>query len=280
MDSDSGDRVTTIIYVHGISRHQTGFSADWFEALRPHLNQAATTREVLWSHHVNALRKNAKSMSTPIEQARASQLKQQIIAELHARQIANSPGRRTRAAGATGSFGLGASGIDDFVRYMMIEPVRTAILSEFRNVVLPLLNDYHSNIHVISHSWGSVVAYEGLRDFDGEDLTGQVSNLFTVGSPLSLTVVRLNLFGRLTDGRIPAHVNQIVNLNAAGDWIGGAISSQIPVQEEFLELPPTGCKTWPRPWDHVARSAKCAHGSYFNRENYQVNRDIFPRFIN
>ncbi len=109
--------------------------------------------------------------------------------------------------------------VDDFTRYMLFEATREAILNEFFRIVVPEL-EAGAKVHIVSHSWGTVVAYEGLRRLDSRQLPGRVSTLVTAGSALSIGAVQSNLFGRVGDGRTPKHVETIINVDAGGDVVG------------------------------------------------------------
>jgi hypothetical protein len=128
-------------------------------------------------------------------------------------------------------------------------------------------------LDVISHSWGTVVAYEGLRELEDQGLTSiRVRNFFTVGAALSIFPVKLRLRPQNQDGRRPALVRRWINLNAHGDPVGGQLQGRpYQVDAEFLDLPNLGCGIL---------DASCAHGSYFKAGNDAVNRDVFAAFIN
>jgi hypothetical protein len=147
---------------------------------------------------------------------------------------------------------------------------REEILGIFDDVVRPLLNN-GTTIHLISHSWGTVVAWEGLRRLDSASLSGRVANLFVVGSALSIAPVKLNLRNRIGNLNRPRHVNRFYNLDAQGDVVGGPLDRQFGVDREFLELATLGC---------FFLDVGCAHGSYFQAKNLKVNRDIFAKLIN
>jgi hypothetical protein len=69
---------------------------------------------------------------------------------------------------------------------------------------------------VISHNWGTVVAYEALRRLDTArpDLPdGSARNFFTAGSALAIPPVK----------RRPRVVGAWVNLNAHFDVVGGPL---------------------------------------------------------
>ena len=98
-DSRSGGDV--VVYVHGISRHVTGYSVPWFNAMQPHLDSSLERQEVLWSPIVNARSSagtDVSSLTSEIEselQRRARQIEAQLPAQ-----------QRKPANGATARFGI------------------------------------------------------------------------------------------------------------------------------------------------------------------------------
>jgi pimeloyl-ACP methyl ester carboxylesterase len=205
-------------------------------------------------------------------------LRLQIQAELEARKLRNGQAPVVTARNADDQLRALSFALDDFVRYMVWESTREDILSRFDDIVMPLL-EAGRTLHIIAHSWGTVVSYEGLRRLDGEALPGRVANLVVLGSALSIGAVQRNLFGRVSDGRKPKIVETFVNVDAGGDIVGGDISPPFDVTRQFLNQKPTGCATfWPR--RRTARSFTCAHGSYFQPENTGVQRDIIAHYIN
>jgi hypothetical protein len=155
---------------------------------------------------------------------------------------------------------------------MFDDSIRAQVVGRFTSVVDPLLRS-GAEIDIISHSWGTVVAYEGLRELEDGGLTSPlVRNFFTVGAALSIFPVKLRLRPANRDGRKPAMVRRWINLDAKGDPVGGRLQGQpYQVDEEDLGLPNLGCGFF---------DAGCAHGSYFKVDNVRVNRDIFARNIN
>lgn len=262
-----------VVYVHGISQHDEGYSDAWHNALRPHLHAKLDKHEVRWSDLVNA----ARMMASEADAAKLSEeemLRQQIEAELAARKVRNG---QVAPAATEGRYQAMSFALDDFVRYMVWESTRNDILSRFEEVAIPLLNDGR-NLHVIAHSWGTVVAYEGLRRLDQKVPAGRVANLITLGSALSIATVQRNLFGRTADGRRPGVVDSFINVDAGGDIVGGQLTPAFEVTKEFLQQKPTGCSTfWLRP--KTAKSFTCAHSSYFQSDNHRVQRDIIAHYI-
>ena len=162
--------------------------------------------------------------------------------------------------------------MNDVALYLVSDSIRDQVLGAFLFVVEPLLR-HGAAIDIISHSWGSVVAYEGLRRLDATALPGHVRTLFMVGSPLTIGPVRRRL--RWRDGARPRYVRRWVNLDARGDVVGGALEPHgLAVDREYLRLDPTGCDSWAG----IVAPA-CAHQSYFHPENRPVNSGIFAEHI-
>jgi len=260
-----------VVYVHGINEHPAGYSIAWFDAMSPHLTRTIKRDEVVWSDLVNA-----RSGSHPALSPETKRFKELLIKEIEKRekevedQVPEDMRQRTLTRGDGMS-------IDDFVRYMTIKSTREAILKRFDDVVRPYLAG-GSTVHVIAHSWGTVVAYEGMRRLDSVSLPGKVKNLIYAGSALSFDLVESNLFRRVSDGRRPVHVNSIANIDAGGDIVGGPIGDSFVVDFEKDGIEPHGCTTIP--FTDIAFSPACAHRSYFKSGNKKVNRDIFAKRIN
>jgi pimeloyl-ACP methyl ester carboxylesterase len=169
----------------------------------------------------------------------------------------------------------GLNCVDDFSVYLIDDNVRQQILDRFINVVRPQLQAGRE-LDIIAHSWGTVVAYEGLRQLDADPrLTPQVRNLFTVGAALSIGPVKMRLREANQDGKKPKTVRRWVNLDAQGDIVGGPLKGRpYAVNFDFLNLEPVGCNSL-----FGLVSPVCAHGSYFDSGNTAVNKDIFARYI-
>lgn len=170
----------------------------------------------------------------------------------------------------------GASCIDDFSIYLVDDAVRGRIVDRFLEVLRPELKAGRE-LDVIAHSWGTVVAYEGLRQLEDEGLrTPLVRDFFTVGAALSIGAVKLRLRPANRDGRKPANVRRWANLDARGDVVGGPLQGRpYAVDFDFVGLDPVGCGSF-----LGLVNPECAHSSYFVTTNAAVNRDIFARFIN
>ena len=297
-----------LIYVHGICRHTAGFSNGWWNALRPFLpgtfgpgTLGQTRLEVVWSDLVNqasaslaaqaATLGTSNSGSDTVDSARSGERWQQasdeikeslrdrvdqagLAAQVSLAGVPRADGVFEPQLGSVTAASLSIPGInciDDFAVYLTVDSARQRILDRFTNVVRPELQAGRS-LDIISHSWGTVVAYEGLRQLADEGLvTPLVRNLFTVGAALSIPPVKMRLRPANRDGHKPANTRRWINLDARGDIVGGPLQGRpYAVDEDFVNLDPTGCSSF---LSFV--NPQCAHSSYFDPANHTVNRDIF-----
>jgi hypothetical protein len=285
-----------LVYVHGICRQSPGFSKPWWNAMKPFTPSIAeaNVHEVVWSDIVNpAMAARAPGVPPPPaappalteEQRRLAESLRAILRDRAEQGAAEGGAAPAPAAPAATGHEMAAApslfGVlgevfecaDDFVLYMTNTSIREQILGRFDAVVRPLMES-GAEVEIIGHSWGTVIAYEGLRRMDAQGsaaLKGKVHNLFTVGSALSIWLVRLNLAERFPGGAKPQRVARWVNLNARFDIVGGHIQGPFAVDVERLNLAPVGCS--------FPITPICAHLSYFNADNLVVNRDIFGLFI-
>lgn len=270
-----------LVYVHGIGNHRKGYSDPWWEALQPHVGglfengELGVDRfEVEWSHLVNDLSDRAAgardTSGTPEELDIWNEIESQI-AERNARYA--EPDRAAEVVHnqdllAPGTRGSGGKA-DDFMRYLFQSNVRRQVLDTFDRVAEQVQG---RPVHLISHSWGTVVAYEALMERPISKAL-DVQRFFTVGSALSLRAVRwkLGLKNRMPDG-----VTSWYNLDAKGDGVGGSIGRHFPVptDHEFLALDPVGCER-----SRLGYNLGCAHSSYFRPSNLRVNENIFAQII-
>jgi hypothetical protein len=284
-----------IVYVHGIGTHARHYSDSWWNSLKPFApslrpgnlanglsSPQGNRHEVLWSDLVNQTRAVASGPS-----AAESAFADEVRAELEERRQAIADASNAVAPliphdeQALESRDLRGmieipilSGLDDFARYMMDSSVREAILDRFLRIVRPLAQAGRPLV-IVAHSWGTVVAYEGMRRLDAETglNAGAVTLFFTCGAALSIGAVRRNLFGRVADGRRPKIVGRWLNLNARGDVVGGRLFERgYAVNDDRVDLESVGCRWFPP--DPI-----CAHGSYFVPENRVVNHTIFGDLI-
>jgi len=295
-----------LVYVHGICQHLPGYSDPWWAALKPYVPDVvdANRHEVLWSDVIEPAGAPRSSRAAGLArmltvtgaespQAEVTADLRDVLADRALQQLleASLAGRSVPAAAAADLIApppvlsldvLGPQAlasipqlecVQDFTRYLLESAVREQVIARFHEVVRPLLEE-GAVVEVISHSWGTVVAYEALRRLDPvQGLPGVVHTLFTAGSALSIPPVKRRLLPEASDGQRPVLVRRWVNLNARFDVVGGHLrGNPFAVDYEYLNLQPVGCSSIvPNPW--------CAHGSYFNQDNLAVNKQIFGFFI-
>jgi hypothetical protein len=294
-----------VIYLHGICKHARGYSDPWWAAMKPFVPSIPedNRREVIWSDVVaptNSLlaRRKTNSEKKAVKAAKKTELvglirdtlEDRAQRQLSERAVANTDQQRaimetttqshpflvTRPVPQAAFLGIpDLECIEDFTDYLLDDDIRNRVIERFNEVVKPLLRAGNS-LEVISHSWGTVVAYEALRrtDSDGPDNLDQVvSNLFTVGSALAIPPVKRLLQQTARDGHKPRRVRTWINLNAHFDIVGGHLrGNPFEVDYEYLELPPVGCS-------QIIPNPTCAHSSYFQLANELVNRQIFGKWI-
>lgn len=149
--------------------------------------------------------------------------------------------------------------LGDFMKYLAVRRIRNAIKEKFKEVLRPLLVD-NNQISVVSHSWGTIVAYDSLLDLEREVPGLKVANLFTLGSPLWM--VRWLLEDK--SGRKPGQTGNWLNIHAKSDLVGSWLSPAFKVDKEFEVLNFGGHD---------------AHGSYFEAHNEAVQRDLIAQYV-
>jgi hypothetical protein len=268
-----------ILWVHGIGEHRSGYSKSWRTVFNRFLDLTdADYLEVLWEPVMEGKPPGARGGGggvrlTDEERARERQIRAELEARLEQRAVIeatptgarglgrprewNSARRQMRRGFFDVLFNPGES-IGDFARYLASRKLRLAVKECFKLQVRPLVGT-STEISVISHSWGTVVAHDALVDLASEAPGLKVANLFTLGSPLWL--VRPFLEERA--GRRPAPVGHWMNVHARGDAVGSWLKPEFKVDRDY-EVPSHGTD---------------AHGSYFAKGNEAVQRDLIATRI-
>ena len=280
-----------IVWVHGIGDHQPGYSAGWEQSFNAYLNLPREAFvEVVWETVFELSRaptRGRRASPTPLalttkEQLAEEEVREQLVAILLARASAfqettlppptrrRGPARREvvefselqRAARKRGVLDWLASPeeyLGDFTKYLVSKALRTAVKEEMKKQLRPLAGgDFR--VSVVSHSWGTVVAYDTLLDAEVELPSLNVANHFTLGSPLWL--VRHLLED--SSGRRPSGLGHWMNVDARGDLIGSWLRPAFEVDRDY-QVPAFG------PSD--------PHGSYFVQGNEAVQRDLIAPVI-
>jgi metacaspase-1 len=247
-----------VVWVHGIGHPAVGYSDGWREAFNQYLQLPdGDFVEVLWSPAYDAQRS-----ATPEE----GNLSRTLAMNLRARGSAVASATSVPLVGEWSELEPRLRAfprwlldpedyIGEFIKYLMNEDIRAAVKERLKERLRPLANQGFA-ISIVSHSWGTVVAYESLLDLQNELPIFQLANLFTLGSPLWLVQHLLHNHS----GQKPANTNQWANIHALGDAIGSWLKPGYQVNQDFSVLD--------------ASHGHDPHGSYFLPGNAEVQQMI------
>jgi len=128
--------------------------------------------------------------------------------------------------------------IEDTLRYFentrgIADRIRGLVKEEVENAC-----ENNDAVCVVSHSMGTVIAYESLWSLTHEDRRPANVDLFlTLGSPLGMKYVQKRLLGiRDGTGRYPEGVGEWVNVSAVGDLV----SVDQRVEDDFAPMAAQG----------------------------------------
>jgi hypothetical protein len=279
-----------IVWVHGIGNYQPGYSAEWEQNFNTYLQLPhASYLEVVWETVFDVARRAMRGpRAAPLKLTRKEQLAEAEVREqLKAILVARASSFQEASAVRPGRRGRGVAGrevlewsdlqraarrrglfnwltkldeyLGDFTWYLVSKRVRTAVKEEAKKILRPLADgDYR--VSLITHSWGTVVAYDTLLDLEQETPGLSVANLFTLGSPLWL--VRSLLED--SSGRKPGELGFWMNIDARGDLVGSWLSPAFAVDRDY-QVPAYG--------------GGDPHGSYFVQGNEVVQHDLIATRI-
>jgi hypothetical protein len=266
---------TRVVFIHGIGHHEPGYSNQWRAAFNRYLAlPLGQFHEVVWDDVFDE-RTRPRDLAAPPaltrdEQGEAERLKAELREVLQIRSdlltdiacgngsrdggLPNGIVDRAAARGFLDWFMNFDEYIGDFVKYLVSSDVRKAVKARLELALAPILASGHPTV-LVSHSWGTVVAYDVLSTLP----RGRLAHHFTLGSPLWMGPVRRKLG---FDGQRRA-AGAWINIDAKGDLIGGKLHGSYKVNHDYS----------------VPSCGGSPHGSYFHPENALVQRDIIARAI-
>ena len=284
-----------VLFVHGIGNHAAGYSDPWRQQFNRFLNFSLDQYvEGLWEPAMEGGGGGAAFGvgAHPAPDSGESAVKSEIEAALQDRAEAlameTSAGRDLPPSPASPAVDIApaqppvgmavqpgevqtVSIIDlirnawespgDFVRYLADGNIRRNVKALVYNRLLQA-TDIADSVHVIAHSWGTVVVYEIAHDLAREHPGRKIATLFTLGSPLWIPPVRKRL--EVSTGEKPTSVELWVNIEARGDRVGNWLHPIFEVDRDF-QLPAPGGGN--------------PHGSYFVPGNDAVQGDVVARYI-
>jgi metacaspase-1 len=277
-----------VVWVHGIGEHRPGYSAAWVEVFNPFFNLPDDGYiEVCWDSVFSGIGAFAVGEDTEIgsilreatlterQQEQAEAIRAELATILQARADALRPRTAAPSAFAVAEplewserFGVTAAPsflglpdwltnpdayLGDFIKYLVSRRVRNAVKETAKEKLRPLAGN-GDRCALITHSWGTVVAYDTLLDLASEAPNFDVANLVTLGSPLWL--VRRLLQDR--SGRKPPQTAHWLNIHAEGDAVGSYLRPAFAVDSDVL-VPTFGADP---------------HGSYFIAGNEFVQKEL------
>jgi hypothetical protein len=251
------------------------------DALPPACAAAAANASPTPKHQPRSARPATRAL-TPAQRVTAARVTAEMTARVRERAVAQAQLEGARApqpaGGASGLIadrldvsaipvvgGLlnGLEGLDqrigEFVTYLVNPSVRAAVQQRFKDPLLTLAGSLDA-ISIISHSWGTVIAYDALLELQTTAPALRIADVFTLGCPLWLVQHYL----QDATGRKPAAVARWTNIFARGDMIGSWVGPSFAVDKEFA-VPNFGGQE--------------PHGSYFLPGNEEVQRDLVAQLI-
>lgn len=216
-----------IICVHGIGDEPPDFWKPWATTIRAAIGEGDTYDGAWWEGALGhpAVRGVARgrTLVRSLDQRRGAratredQLRDQLNAllRLNERRIQDAQGIRAKALPRGGLWDY----VGDFVRYMADETVRARVQEAVRTVILA---DTSSEVSIVAHSWGTVVAYDVLHQLARQRPGFSCTNFVTLGSPLWLEPVRQILADR-GQHRKPGNTRRWINAYNTLDPVGAVL---------------------------------------------------------
>ena len=224
--------MSRIVCVHGIGDHQPDFWKPWAASIKAAIGGADTYDGAWWEGALSEGKRSprgARPLVRQLEQPRGGpspedRLRDQVNAliRLNERRLARD---ESAARGLVAPRGGIWDYVGDFVRYMLEADVRARVQDAVRRV---LLADTSSEVNIVAHSWGTVVAYDVLHQLARQRPSFACANLITLGSPLWLEPVRAILSDRgahQKPGNTGRWINAYNTLDPVGPGVVGGLDS-------------------------------------------------------
>lgn len=238
--------VGTILFVHGIGQQKPGYSKEWQKNLKVFLCSNKTRFiEVYWQDVFD----KAKEKLVPQNDKLYSTLMDVLLQDSAKRKIRITDWLRKVLA--------------DFVIYLVNKNLRNDIKERLKKPLLKI--DNKGILSIISHSWGTVIAYDVLFDFFRKKRDIFITNLFTFGSPLWLLKKADHILSisHYAGAHKLGNIQLWINVYARGDPVGGSLKS-FDVDKNLLIPSIPGV---------------IPHTSYFVRNNRYVLKDIISKTL-
>jgi hypothetical protein len=216
-----------IICVHGIGDHQPDFWKPWAAAIQAVIGEGDTYDGAWWEGALDGGQRSAgraRPLVREVDQSRGGptpeeRLRNQINAliRLNERRIVqDDAGARAMVAPRGGIWDY----VGDFVRYMLEADVRARVQEAVRRV---LLAGASSEVSIVAHSWGTVVAYDVLHQLARQRPAFACANFITLGSPLWMEPVRAILADQ-GQHHVPGNTARWINAYNTFDPVGPSVA--------------------------------------------------------
>ncbi len=244
-----------VVWVHGVGDYNPGYSKEWTKVFNEYLNFPDPVHdfiEVYWRAVFIAMTSAPRQAMSQAARALAAQKQAEVRKALATALLARAGANEALLPGWV----LNPDAfVGEFLQYLVDRDIRTAVKEKMKEQLRPLAGQGYT-ISIIAHSWGTVVAYESLIDLQQELPAFQLTNLFTLGSPLWLVHSLLDD----PSGRKPGNVANWVNIHAQGDVIASSLNPDFQDDEDD-EVPDFS-------------GGNDTHDSYLLPGNVAVQRDI------
>ncbi len=238
----------TLFIIHGIGEQKPGYSKKWQDNINYYLvpNKLRFV-EIYWQDIFSKKTLKKKSLEeTELYDTLFRILSQRVLKEKF------------------GAIHWIKDVILDFVNYLVDSELRNDIKNCLK---VPLLKkNYEKPFSIIAHSWGTVISYDVLFDFDQDRIDFSLDKLFTFGSPLWLLKEADEILSVLhyKGAKKLNNINKWINSYAEGDPIGGTLKS-FSIDKDFRVPSIPGITP---------------HISYFVKKNKYVLKNTIAKSLN
>lgn len=184
-----------IIFIHGIGDSKSDYWHEWRERVA---NAIGTSKfdlnrdyhgvwwEGIMDDYSGGGEPGKRSLKAPSLTDKASKLKDEINTTIHRELLRWCKGKgktldRSMERGFIGDY------LGDFGYYLLDAALADKVQKQLRDKLIEL-SQQDTELHIICHSWGTVVTYDVLSRWDK---CPKISSLITIGSPLWIPVVRI-----------------------------------------------------------------------------------------
>ena len=183
-----------IVFVHGIGDTKPDYWHEWRDQVvgaigKTKFDPGNDYHGVWWEGVMEGDTTKGKtgtrSLKAPLLTSEASKLKDEINTNIH-RELIRWCRSNGKSIDRSAERGFMKDYLGDFVFYLLNPDLADRVQNTLREK-LTELSQNDSELHIICHSWGTVVAYDVLNGWSN---CPKISSLITIGSPLWLPVVR------------------------------------------------------------------------------------------